>query len=90
LRKLVHRHIPEEVMNRPKVGFGIPLGEWLRGPLREWASALLDKENIRNQGFINPEPLERRWKEHLSGKRNWEHQLWTVLMFQAWLQNRNA
>ena len=74
----------KELVERPKMGFGVPIGEWLRGPLREWAEALLDEAKISGQGYLNYGPIKQKWEEHLSGKRNWQYQLWNVLMFQAW------
>lgn len=84
MRQLLYRHVPKELIERPKMGFGIPLGSWLRGPLREWAEALLDEGRLRREGYFKPEPIRQRWAEHLSGRRNWQQSLWTVLMFQAW------
>lgn len=86
MRQLLYRHVPKELIERPKMGFGIPLGSWLRGPLREWAEALLGESRLRREGYLQPEPIRQRWEEHLSGRRNWQQSLWTVLMFQAWLQ----
>lgn len=85
LRELLSRHVPRPLFERPKMGFGVPLDAWLRGPLREWAESLLNKTVIEEQGFLHSEPILKKWAEHLSGKRNWQYQLWTVLMFQAWL-----
>jgi len=76
------------LLERPKQGFAIPLGQWLRGPLRDWAEQLLDTGRLAEQGFLRPEPIQQKWTEHLSGKRNWEHSLWSVLMFQAWLEQQ--
>ena len=86
LRQLLYKHVPKKLIERPKQGFGVPLGEWLRGPLREWAEHHLSESRIREEGFLHAEPIRRRWKEHVTGRRNWQHFLWNVLMFQAWLE----
>ena len=67
------------------MGFGIPIGTWLRGPLRDWAESLLNEKRLQDEGFFNPDPIRKKWKEHLSEKKNWQYQLWDILMFQAWL-----
>jgi asparagine synthase (glutamine-hydrolysing) len=83
LRQLVYRYLPRTLMDRPKTGFGIPLKDWLRGPLRDWAEALLEPQQLQATG-IQVGPIREIWKEHLSANRNWQHLLWPVLMFVAW------
>jgi asparagine synthase (glutamine-hydrolysing) len=85
LRQVLYRHIPTATIERPKMGFAIPLNEWLRGPLREWAEDLLDAARLRREGYLEPEPIRRIWDLHLSGKSSEQYRLWDVLMFQAWL-----
>ena len=89
LRQILYKYVPKDLIERPKMGFGIPLDSWLRGPLREWAEALLDESRLRSEGYFHPEKIRAVWTEHLSGKLNWQHHLWNVLMFQAWLEQED-
>jgi len=90
LRQVLFRHVPPALVERPKMGFGVPIDRWLRGPLREWADDLLASERLRREGFLQPGPIAQAWDEHRSGRRNRQYQLWDVLMFQAWLAAERA
>jgi asparagine synthase (glutamine-hydrolysing) len=87
LRQVLYRYLPRSLMERPKMGFAVPMEQWLADPLRDWAEDLLAERRLREEGCFNPAPVRAMWQEYLCGKRRWHAQLWNVLMFQAWLQN---
>jgi asparagine synthase (glutamine-hydrolysing) len=89
LKDVLYKYVPKSMIERPKMGFGIPIALWLRGPLMEWAESLLNEKRLLKEGYLNPRVVQKYWSEHKSGKRDWEHQLWNVLMFQAWLENEH-
>lgn len=86
LRQVLYRHVPAELIERPKMGFGFPIGPMLRGPLRPWAEALLDEARLRRQGLLDPVPIRRAWDLHVRGRRDLAYELWIVLALQAWLE----
>ncbi len=90
LRKVLYRHVPAALIERPKMGFGVPIEAWLREPLREWAEDLLSEARLRREGHLDPAPVRRKMEEHQGGLRNWHYHLWTVLMFEAWLAAETA
>jgi asparagine synthase (glutamine-hydrolysing) len=90
LKDMLYREAPRELFERPKRGFGIPVGQWIKGPLRDWAESLLDPRRLRNEGWFDAGLVERRWREHLAGQRDSTGALWSVLMFQAWIAEQTS
>jgi asparagine synthase (glutamine-hydrolysing) len=90
LREVLYRHVPRALIERPKMGFGVPLDSWLRGPLREWADDLLDERRLRSDNYFEVEPVRRAWTGHLGGQPGLGLKIWTILMFQSWLDAERA
>ena len=90
LRQVLYRYVPRNLVERPKMGFGIPLDSWLRGPMREWAEALLEPRRLREEGFFDPAAVREKWNDHLCGRGAWQFHLWDILMFQLWWERQNS
>tara|TARA_Y100000748_G_scaffold13216_2_gene10735 strand:- start:6714 stop:8729 length:2016 start_codon:yes stop_codon:yes gene_type:complete len=86
LRNILYKHVPKNLIERPKAGFSIPLADWLRGPLRDWAEALIEPSRIDSEGYLHSDYVQKIWNEHLKLKRNWTNRLWSILIFQSWLE----
>ncbi len=87
INKLLRKKIPKDLIDRPKMGFAVPLDNWLRGPLKDWAENLLDKNRIKNEGYFNCQLITEKWEQHKTGDQNWQYHLWDILMFESWLEN---
>ena len=90
LKEILNRYVPKSFTDRPKMGFAVPIDNWLRGPLRDWAQNLLSEKRLKREGYLNPHLITNKWNEHLSGKKNWQHELWDILMFQDWLDKNKG
>lgn len=90
LTRLLYKYVPRELVDRPKKGFGVPIDSWIRGPLRAWAEDLLSERRLRQDGFFVVDEVRRKWREHLDKSRNWQYELWAILMFQAWHDSTQA
>jgi len=86
LRSMLNEHVPNHLINNNKRGFSVPLGDWMKGPLKDWAESLLDKSRIENEGYLNTALVRKLWSDHLSGKTLSHYSLWSILMFQSWLE----
>ena len=85
MRQILDKYVPKKIIERPKMGFGVPIDSWLRGELRDWAESLLNETRLKNEGYFDHNYIKKIWNEHLFKKKNWQHQLWDILMFQSWL-----
>ncbi len=90
LKDMLYQHVPRELVERPKMGFGVPLAAWLRGPLQEWAGDLLAADRLQRDGYVSAPAIQQKWREHQDGTADWHYHLWPVLMFQAWLDTYQA
>ena len=87
-KRFFQKYIPQDLIDRPKTGFSIPIGNWLKGPLRDWSENLLNERKLASEEYLSTSLIRKKWKEHLEGKQDHSSKLWSVLMFQAWLENQ--
>jgi asparagine synthase (glutamine-hydrolysing) len=90
LRQILYRHVPRDLIDRRKAGFAVPVGQWLRGPLRGWAEDLLSEQSLRAEGYLDARSVRSIWRQHCSGRRDWTARLWNALVFQSWLMNQRT
>jgi len=88
LRQVLYKYVPKELIERPKAGFGVPVGQWLRGALQDWAEELLEDRRLNDEGYLNTKLVRKIWNEHQSGRHDWTARLWSILMFQSWLESQ--
>jgi len=88
LKKILGQYVPNNLIDRPKMGFGVPIENWLRGPIKDWAENLLNEKKLKQDGIFNSKIIRDKWQDHLSGKKNWHHDLWNILMFQSWINEK--
>ena len=89
LRQILYKYVPSDLIDRPKSGFAIPIGEWLRGPLKEWAEDLIEEKKVISQGFLNHKNVRKIWELHVSGNADYTARIWSILMFQSWLEHNS-
>ena len=85
IRQILYKYVPKELIERPKAGFSVPVGQWIRGALREWEDDLLDESRVWHEGYFDTKLVRKIWEQHLSGNYDWTSRLWAILMFQAWI-----
>ena len=88
LKQILNKYVPSQLIDRPKMGFGVPIDSWLRGPLKDWAEGLLDEKRLKQENFLDSESIREKWEQHKTGDWNWQNHIWDVLMFQAWREKQ--
>lgn len=90
LRQVLYKYIPPNLVERPKMGFGVPIGNWIKGPLKDWAEDLISENRLKREGYFDYIVIRQMWDQHQASKRNWQYQLWNILMFQSWLHENQS